>query len=61
MTGTRIRRRAAAPLRVTTTGTPAGADLRSLAALLVKLDREPPLRLVEKPQDDQARTAAPGE
>lgn len=39
-------RRAIAPLKVTTAGTPATGDFRALAALLVKLDARPPVRLV---------------
>lgn len=42
-------RRQIAPLKVTTAGTPAGADLRGLAALLLKLDQAPPVRLVSNP------------
>lgn len=40
------RGRTQAPLKVRTTGSPADGDLRALAALLVKLDRRPPVRLV---------------
>ncbi len=46
-------RRQLAPLRVTTTGAPAAADLRALAALLLKLDQVPPVRLVSKPEPSQ--------
>jgi hypothetical protein len=40
------RARQLATIKVTTSGTPARGDLRALAALLVKLDRQPPVRLV---------------
>jgi len=43
-------RRQLAPLKVTTSGSPALGDLRGLAALLVKLDQRPPVRLVSNPQ-----------
>lgn len=39
-------RRQLAPLKVTTSGSPARGNLRALAALLVKLDQVPPVRLV---------------
>lgn len=38
-------RRRTAPIKVSTSGSPLG-NLHGLAALLVKLDRQPPLRLV---------------
>jgi hypothetical protein len=51
-------RRQLAPLRVTTTGSPADADLRGLAALLLKLDLQPPVRLVS-PSPAQPYSEAP--
>jgi hypothetical protein len=43
-------RRQLKPLQVTTSGSIAGADLRGLAALLLKLDQQPTLRIVSNPQ-----------
>lgn len=56
MSSTAIKRKLA-PIRVTSTGSPVGGDLRALAALLVKLDRQPPVRLVSgtPPPADQHR------
>lgn len=39
-------RRQLAPIKVSTIGSPARGNLRALAALLVKLDQQPPVRLV---------------
>jgi hypothetical protein len=45
-------RRKLAPLKVTTSGSPLQGDLRALAALLVRLDQRPPLKLVQPPSPD---------
>jgi hypothetical protein len=51
-----------APLKVTTSGSIAGADLRGLAALLLKLDQAPPVRLVSNPQPEpDGREAEPAQ
>lgn len=46
-------RRAIAPLKVTTVGTPLTGDFRALAALLVKLDALPAVRLVNGKEKSQ--------
>lgn len=51
-------RRKQAPLKVTAVGSPITGDLRALAALLVKLDQRPPIKLV-KPAPELPKEAPP--